>query len=82
MAADGEGQRRLLASDSDDWDPAWSPDGAHLAFARFTGTRVELWTVRADGGGARRLTTVCAVVYAGSPSARCLGSHPAPAWRR
>jgi Tol biopolymer transport system component len=37
--------------------PAWSPTGGALAFARTRSNRIELFTVRASGGGLRRLVT-------------------------
>lgn len=37
-------------------DPAWSPDGAHLAFARVVGDRAHLFVMNADGSGARQIT--------------------------
>jgi eukaryotic-like serine/threonine-protein kinase len=40
----------------------WSPDGAVLAYTTETGASQDIWVVRADGSGARR-------VIAGSPSA-------------
>jgi Tol biopolymer transport system component len=47
--------------------PAWSPDGARLAFLRGSGetTARELWTIAADGTDARRLG---AVAYASCPA--------------
>ncbi|HMJ35435.1 MAG TPA: hypothetical protein VK501_16120 [Baekduia sp.] len=35
--------------------PSWSPDGTHLAFLRATLRGSDVWTVAADGSGARRL---------------------------
>ena len=32
MDADGGNQRNLSDNDSDDWNPAWSPDGRRIAF--------------------------------------------------
>jgi TolB protein len=44
-----------------DVDPAWSPDGRRIAFARqpidFTGSPTSLWVIAADGSHPRRLTT-------------------------
>jgi Tol biopolymer transport system component len=45
---DGTGRRVLGAG----FDPAWSPDGRRLAFARGS----EIWVMNADGGNKRRLT--------------------------
>ncbi|HEY0369980.1 MAG TPA: hypothetical protein VGC85_10305, partial [Chthoniobacterales bacterium] len=43
-----------------DSDPAWSPDSKTLAFFSTAGDsdQPQLWTVAADGSGARKLTTV------------------------
>jgi Tol biopolymer transport system component len=39
--------------------PAWSPDGTRIALVRFGGSRQgqEIWTLSANGGDARQLTT-------------------------
>lgn len=38
--------------------PAWSPDGRHLAYARFFGNVVSLFTVAADGSNEELITTI------------------------
>jgi plastocyanin len=64
--ADGTGARRLTDSQNYGGEPAWSPDGAKLAFTRIT--RDPEWTlleyldpdiyvINADGSGLTRLTT-------------------------
>jgi dipeptidyl aminopeptidase/acylaminoacyl peptidase len=52
----------ITNGDSDDVAPAWSPDGARLAFCRERGGIgdyhvFDLWVCRRDGGDPRRLTT-------------------------
>ena len=52
----GRGKRRLTPRLRGKLSlPTWAPDGAALAFARTRSDRVELFTVRASGGGVRRL---------------------------
>jgi Ca2+-binding RTX toxin-like protein len=55
IAPDGSGEREVT-SGPDDRSPAWSPDGSSLAFE----SRGDLWTVRGDGTGRRRLTDTAA----------------------
>jgi TolB protein len=66
--ADGGGRRRLAEGGDSGGPyvpvpPAWSPDGSTLAFVRDFGcanrlcTTWEIWLVRADGSGLRRLVT-------------------------
>lgn len=61
--ADGPpGEARLLTAGPLDGAPAWSPDGARLAFVRRPGTnvgagereRAQAWVIDVDGGEARR----------------------------
>ena len=51
---DGTGLRRLTRHVRDDYDPAFSPDGRSIAFVRGA-TRPELFLMRSDGGGVKRL---------------------------
>jgi TolB protein len=62
---DRTGEARLVDDPtvSEGW-PAWAPSGTRLAFSRFG----QLWTVAADGTGARRLTDVRAPVSDWDPS--------------
>ena len=53
------GKRQVTSGDADDSWPDWSPDRRRIVFSR-TPTRgqgSEIWVVRRDGGGLRRLTT-------------------------
>jgi Tol biopolymer transport system component len=55
--ADGSGLRRVTRSPTLDLQPAWSPDGRRIAFARTVpGFREEIFVVGVDGRGLRRLT--------------------------
>jgi Tol biopolymer transport system component len=61
MNPDGTGRKVIVASHADEFDPAWSPDGAHLVFSRNeTGGQGAalngLWTVGFDGMGQVRIT--------------------------
>jgi TolB protein len=51
--ADGSGARRLTRSDADDDSPAWSPDGAHIAFHSDrnypSAERNEIYSIGVDG---------------------------------
>lgn len=75
--ARGRGKRVLVRLAKDalgalaDPFPAWSPDGRRVAFGqyrRLSAGRSDIWTVGADGRGARRLT-------------RSPGTDTAPAWQ-
>lgn len=61
LAADGSGQREVT-NKFGDGEPAWSPDGAHVAFTRHAGRGADrfalnsIYVVRSDGTGLRRLT--------------------------
>ena len=71
VGADGGGLRRLTASPTDEFSPAWSPDGARIAFATDSGylqlqrtgafasldeENMDIYAIGADGTGAQRLT--------------------------
>jgi dipeptidyl aminopeptidase/acylaminoacyl peptidase len=78
-AAGGE-TRQLTDGDFADGDPAWSPDGAHLAFIsarhndRDYDNASDVWIVAAQGGDPRRLTDTAGPVSAPafSPDGRTL----------
>ena len=56
MAADGSAQTRITSFNGDELYPAWSPDGARVAFQQDPGLHPEIWTSNADGTDLRRLT--------------------------
>lgn len=55
VAPDGTNLRRLTAAVS---PPAWSPDGARIAFAKPDGDEVWLFTMAANGSDHRRVTAI------------------------
>jgi TolB protein len=57
MDANGANVRQLTRNRRQDLTPQWSPDGTLIAFAsdRNRPGQPEIWVMRADGGGARRL---------------------------
>src|SRR5499426_4139013 len=40
-----------------DYQPDWSPDGRHVAFARHQNNAIELWQLDLSSGAAQQLTT-------------------------
>ncbi len=56
--ANGANVRRLTSSKAFEGDPDWSPDGATIAYARAPAGSFasEVWLMRTNGGGQRRLT--------------------------
>lgn len=50
---------RIEANRSPSWSPAWSPDGARIAYVSFLGKGEgsKIWVMRADGGGRHVLTS-------------------------
>jgi Tol biopolymer transport system component len=69
MNADGSAAAQLthLASRQEAYEPAWSPDGARIAFTSGGG---RIWTVASDGSDARRIT----------PKVQKGASEQSPAW--
>ena len=55
MDADGTNRRRLVEDMPGD-QPAWSPDGAQIAFTSSVGGSSDIYVVRADGSDLQRLT--------------------------
>ena len=73
MNADGTNTLALTTTTKTYEDsPAWSPDGATIAFTRFTGTQADIWVMNADGSSAKRLTSGAAldVLPSWSPDAK------------
>jgi TolB protein len=56
MDADGSNVQQLTYDDRADWDPAWSPDGAFIAYQSFEESGFALFIMRADGSDRARLT--------------------------
>ncbi len=55
-AADGSDEHPLLTSPDVDYNPAWSPDGAWLAFTSERDGSADLYRVRPNGADLQRLT--------------------------
>jgi Tol biopolymer transport system component len=55
VAPDGSSPRRLTRDSTDDYNPAWSPDGRQVAFARGVRNGSEIDVVNADGTGEHRI---------------------------
>ncbi len=55
MNADGSNVVNLTNSPSWDWDPAWSPDGARIAFFTQDAQEAALYVMNADGSNQTRL---------------------------
>ena len=57
MRSDGTDVRQLTVNDLTDADPAWSPDGTQIAFARIGHDgKSEIYTMWSDGTDVRQLT--------------------------
>ena len=67
MNADGTRQTRLTINPASDWFPAWSADGAKIAFSSFRDGYEQIYVMSADGSGLTRLTNN-------------VGNDTSPAW--
>jgi hypothetical protein len=47
----------LTGNPGGDGDPVWAPNGDQVAFERIAAGNSDIWTVQADGGSPRRLTS-------------------------
>ena len=56
MNADGSGVTQLTDHRAVDWNPAWSPDGAQIAFVSERDGNREIYVMNADCSGVTRLT--------------------------
>ena len=56
MNADGSGQTRLTSNSVGDYEPAWSTDGAKIAFTSEGDGKTEIYVMNADGTGQTNLT--------------------------
>jgi TolB protein len=54
--AHGTDLTRLTHSPAFEFDPSWSPDGTQIAYRSDRGDESEIWVMKADGAGQRRLT--------------------------
>src|SRR5215475_2050354 len=77
MDSDGGSPKRLTPNRRDQatFDPAWAPDGSHLAYALydFHAGLAEVWMMDADGSSPRRLAReVNATSPAWSPDGRII----------
>jgi len=72
MAADGSAITNLTSNPADDITPAWSPDGARIAFASdrsgTPGGTLDLYVMNADGSGVTQLTHNTPGVQYSSPA--------------
>ena len=70
-------ERRLTGAPKEkDWAAAWSPDGSHIAFLSQRTGFTEIWLIRPNGEGLRRLTRLNQDVmeFAWSPDGRQLAA--------
>jgi TolB protein len=56
MNADGTDVQQITANETYESQPAWSPDGRHIAFVSDRDGNDEIYIMNADGTGQRRIT--------------------------
>jgi Tol biopolymer transport system component len=57
MNADGTGQKQLTFFPSEEFDPAYSPDGKYIAFSSDRSGTFDIWVMQSNGAIPIRLTT-------------------------
>lgn len=58
--ADGSGVRQITFTPELERDPSWSPDGTHIAFTRSDASVQDIFLVKPDGTGLRKVTDMVA----------------------
>jgi TolB protein len=81
MDRDGGSPRRAIGGTG--WDPTWSPDGSQLLFASDRQGSIQLYMVKADGTGLRRITELPAIRGRSDWSSQNLiATYSGEAWKR
>ena len=68
MEANGSNLRKLTNNLRQDTDPAWSPDGKHIAYASTIDRNNEIYVMDVDGGKPRKLTSGDVHIHNWKPS--------------
>jgi Tol biopolymer transport system component len=55
--SDGSGMRQLTNDPANDRNPTWSPDGSQITFMSNRDGMSQIWSIKPDGSGLRRLTS-------------------------
>ena len=77
--------KQLTSGTRLDHSPAWSPDGAQIAFVSDRAEKPQIFVLPVDGGEARQLTTLPNGVGGGpvwSPDSQTIASPPRPRTRQ